>query len=377
MVVYLFLCLFFFSVSETLRNIAYPYLLENFQISSILAGIFFTLPTLLNIFVGKTLFYWVKKIKIKNFLPLCLLLVGFGILCFLYSFFIKPSFILILFSTFFWGLGIGGIFFMIHILLPYSVKNTSFSYNKISSLFQSTFALGSLLVPLTLTVINSQWWILLLALSFCYFVLVFPLFKSSFDYSQIQVSKGSTWLTTTKTKYLVSSILGLAITSEVLIASRMPLFFTMNGYSSQQINLCVFAFFSLMLLGRILGSFIKLSPSQVIRFLWGTSLFSLSFILLGIFVHPFFFPATGIFISLFFPYFVSWIQETFKSEQEAAITYCLFTMSLFLLIGHFLMSVLVEFFGSYSILLVALAYIVNLVLLFILIQKKEYNGKRN
>lgn len=140
--------------------------------------------------------------------------------------------------------------------------------------------------------------------------------------------------------------LGFYVVAEVLIATRLVLYLTRQfGFDTAQASYYLTAFFVLMLMGRLLFTFVHFavfSNRQIVRLclLGATFVFTV-----GLFVSPLLLVLSGVFMGPVFGVSIDYASEVFKSGVATALSKILALQALLIVGMHYLVGVLSQYFG--------------------------------
>lgn len=144
---------------------------------------------------------------------------------------------------------------------------------------------------------------------------------------------------------LAAFILGAYVLAEIMVSSRLALFITRYlNQSVEEASLMVTFFFILLLSGRMLMAFIQL-PFSVSSQMKASLISSLVLVLLGISGWVYGLVLAGLTMAPFYPLIMTYISKKFHRSLESAISKAMAAQSLLVVLMHFLVGYLSDFFG--------------------------------
>ena len=152
-----------------------------------------------------------------------------------------------------------------------------------------------------------------------------------------------------KVAAIISIVLILFISSPApylkILSSIFQFLWPINEEVSQSY---LASFFGLMTLGRVIFVFLRVKLTNQILLMLSLSL-SLLFIILGATTDPIFLSLVGLTMSIYFPCALDFISESFPKRINQALPFVLNIVAIKLLIAHFLVGVITDYFGDFSI----------------------------
>lgn len=161
---------------------------------------------------------------------------------------------------------------------------------------------------------------------------------------------------------LYSALLSLYVVGELVISTRLPLLMTREYGVSGEIGAWYLSgFFAFLLLGRLIFSFVTISPLKIFVAYRIVLISTLVILLAGWKIHPLFFCVTGLFLAPFFAMTMDLIARVHSTRADAAMSQAIAVMSLFTVVMHNLVGFLTDRFGIWFALMVCpLAFILAL-----------------
>jgi fucose permease len=147
-------------------------------------------------------------------------------------------------------------------------------------------------------------------------------------------------------------LIALYVVAEVGLSTRLPQLLERHwGWASEPAALCLSAFFALLLAGRAAFALFRF-PGASGRWMIASAAVSLCLCLLGLFVHPAALAACGLTMSVFFPVFMSWLQDRFGGSAQRMIASAIAAVGVALVLSHFGVGLLTDAVGIRNALLV-------------------------
>lgn len=328
---------------ENSRGVIYSSFIDFYNLKS--GHLLFTISSLFSLIATLFSNLWLTKKGVFTLTKLAFSILS--ICSFLFYFIISYELSINYFYTVnaFYGLAIGALSITLNSLVSEnaSLENSS----RLLSGLHSMYGLASLIAPIfvyQLFSLNSSIEkIFLIQAIFSVMILFVFLFvenkeenkdKSllSFKYKKAEL----------KLFFPIGLCIGLYVSSEVLISSRMSIFLIHKlSFSKEKAALYVSCFFLFLFLGRLVFSFIKIRMSKI-SMLKISMIFSLVFIILGIWFHPFFLCVSAFSMSYFFPYYMSYIGDHFKEVEKDLFSKSMNFVGLLLFITHWTYGIISE-----------------------------------
>jgi len=347
LIIIAYLGMFSFGLYDNSRGPVYPSILKDFNILPSLGSWIFVLSSLAGLctsLVGNTwlkLFGTFRSMQVSFFMQiLAALFMGlsgqFG-----YHFY------LLLLSSFAFGISSGILSICANIMISQSVDVTS--RRRTLSGLHSMYGLASLLAPM---LINMSYSSDLKWNQFFYLIICIPslaLLLSCWLKNPIPLVTSRDKTATQKTGFRAivfpSFLFGIYVASEIIVSSQLVYFLeTTHHYDKSVANYYLSLFFLTLLLGRLTFTIIKL-PLKSHHWLLISLLSSLVLFMLGLMVHPIFLPMLGLTQSFFYPCAMDWLYEKYRHLADVLIPYIMTSISLALIIMHFMVGLLSAYWG--------------------------------
>ncbi len=137
------------------------------------------------------------------------------------------------------------------------------------------------------------------------------------------------------------------VVAEILVSSRLALYMrTYFNMDLEHSSLYVTYFFLFLLIGRILFA-VKSFTLSIKNQLNGALFFSLFFILLGLYIHPFFLALTGLAMAPLYPLLVAYISEQTGNQKRTFITFAISFQSLCVITMHLGVGFITDLYGLF------------------------------
>ncbi len=360
-----YFCLFCLGLIDNSRGPLYPDILKYFQISTKEGALIFSLASLSSLLTAYRSKKWLVQMNLITASRLGLVLFFISCVAMGLSPASTTGFWFFLLASVLLGAGLGIISICINLIIN---QTSSESYRRrIFAGLHSMYGVASLSAPFIIKFLLSfavSWREYFLALSLVplFFLAVFyylrPIQASIVADRPLQIPRSHL-------SYMAIMISGY-ICGEVLISSRLVMYLMqVKKYSFADASTYLSYFFSLLLIGRLLFSVIHLEISNrnILRVMMIGSLLSL---ILGILYWPFLLFISGIFMSIFFPFSLDWIAQSYGRQGDEIIAHIMVVVSAALVAIHYVFGLISQWLGpSMAIYLVpALHFLVLYILQF-------------
>lgn len=340
--------LFTIALVENARGPTYTFIIDQYGISTKTASLIFTVTSILGFLVNLTAKYWLGRISLKllfriscAFISLSALGIGFG----LYT---QLSFHLLLIFYALFGIAFASLSINMNILVK---EGSNDRYRKkIFSGLHSMYGIASFLAPLGLNLFIS----LDISYSLYFVALSLPplllfLGAKKLDCDRPIFDKGLRKnVPGIQIRFLYGSLLGLYVSGEVFMSSRIPLFLErVEGLSPVDANFYLSLFFLFLLTGRLLFSFISLTEN-LFKYLYTSLILSLGFFAIGVWLNPVGYSLCGLSMSIFFPFMMELMARRFKDTFAYMSSSSLTFVGGGLILMHFIVGQLNELIGFYA-----------------------------
>lgn len=338
-----YLSLFSISFIDNGKSAVYPFILEDFQVSSSKGSIIFSLPSLFSLLVNVTSKFWLPALGIVNGARASLFVVSLGTFLLYYANTVMNFNVVILASVL---VGVG--FAMLSLCMNLLIAKGTLPQNRkrFYSGLHSVYGIASFIAPLLLNLIfslNLKWSFYFLALFFIPIVLI----ATSYFFLQADMQENSSL----KGKLIIplpfgkrfpfGFCLGLYVTTEVLLSSRLVHYLkSVKHFSTTDSNYYLSLFFIFLTLGRLAGSVFNFKFHNIIILRISLALTFIA-LLLGIYVHPYFLPFSSLFMSIFYPTYMDYLAGTFNEGTEFMLSSVMTYIGVILAFFHW-------FFGYFS-----------------------------
>ncbi len=365
------LCLVGLSLIDNGRGPAYPDILDFFKIGSSTGSWMFSLATIFSLLTYLTARFWLPRLKALNGARTGQFVLGISSAMLAISG-QTMSLPLLLISSCVMGIGVGLTSSTMNLLV---IKGTLPDVRrKYLSGLHAVYGFSSLMAPLILSgflLLGMSW------IAFFYFtaVVCFVVLLSSFSSRASKMERGDDSSTTQKgplgAKLLICLMLGLYVSSEIALSSRLPLYLHLHHNMSIEVAgnyLSLFFFF--LMCGRLLFAFKHFNISN--EKLMGLSLFSsLILFTLGHYISPLFYPLIGLANGPFFPTTIDTISKRFKESSDDMITWAFAAIGMIMSAMHIGFGQITDHFGvETAFLLIPILAIASLLSLVVLNMKR-------
>lgn len=338
--------LFAMAMIDNSRGVSYPIILKDMDLGTRWGSLIFTLSSLSGLIGNLTSKYWLARIGANKAIRICIWIliigsVGIGLSKILNS----PAFLY--FASFFIGFGFAGSAVTMNILVA---KGTPEKYRRrFLSGLHSVYGFGSLISPLIFTYVLSEginWWTFYFILALLPFIIYLPTLALNEEPALEKQKKALVAPIGAKVRGLYGACLGLYVSSEILISSRL-VYYLENVWSFDTLNsgraLSIY-FFSLML-GRVLFAMFHLHLKNKVLLLISLVLTQIV-IVLGIVFNPWILCFSGFTMSWFFPTCMDWVSERFPRGGDFMMASSLSSMNVCLVFFHWFYGQLNQTIGA-------------------------------
>lgn len=340
-----FISMFLLGFGDNLRGPIFPEIIKDFHLSDTEASWYFALSSLMAFFGS----YWIRKYKttyhLSHFLNLGVLFIG---LAFLFKGITLYTPVLMV-GVIFFGLSMGLLGVCQNNLTVYATNDSNRS--KTLSFLHSMYGLSALLSPMYIAVLSPIPWQKIVV----YFSFI-PILFFIFNYFKIEKNKelflkqvihdqeDHTVTSLNLKDKMICFVISFYVLTEIMLGSRLALFMRRYfDFTLEQSSLVVTALFVFLLLGRL---FYSLRPPKIaIKVqLLGSLVLSFALIMLGVFVHPYFFVVTGFTMAPFYPMAISFISELNPKYASKIVTMTIAIQAIFIVSMHLIVGKLTDLY---------------------------------
>ncbi|MBN8536506.1 MAG: MFS transporter [Deltaproteobacteria bacterium] len=334
LIVVSYVSLFILGFSDNLRGPLFPEIIKYFHVNDTLGAAYFAVTSLVSFFAS----YYIRKRKDTYFL---LQVLNLGVLAIGVSFLIQSfsqNFLVLILGVFFLGISFGFLGVSQNNLVIQGSKPHSRS--RMLTGLHSMYGISSLLSPLFVASFGFLGWknILLISslLSFLFFVIVYYLNskrKKMFREGQAQNNKEIHPHLQWKEK-TICFVISLYVVAEIMLGTRLALFMRRYFDSSlEESSFYVTLMFVFMMIGRLIVSFYP--PKWPLKIqLVGSLISSISFLILGMYLNPFFMVLCGFTMAPFYPLALSYISELNPQKSSEIVSTTIAIQALFVVLMH-------------------------------------------
>lgn len=362
-------------LTDNIRGPLYPDIVEYFNLNQTQGSLFFILSSLFGAFGTLLAKYLLSKFRIQTTHGFGLLVMSAGMA--LMS--ISNNFNFFLLSTAIFGLSMGIMGTMQNFMVA-EFSDLPLRRRLLSGL-HSMYGLASFMAPVLVSLMaknNYSWknvflYSALVPLIIAVLSFVKKMNTASFENIQKERSESPQIKSKVKFEYLILAfILTGYVVAEIMISARMAYFLKVNNQFDLSLrNFYVTAFFALLLIGRIIFTFVELKLNLK-KQLMVSAFFSILFLVLGIHLEPFFLVLSGLSMAPFYPMMVTYISELYPHDKDQVLVVCLFIQSLGIVFMHMAVGILTDYFNPQIAMMVGPFFLLVSLLLF-LFQKQNIN----
>jgi len=342
-----YLGMFSFGLYDNSRGPIYPSILKNFNILPSVGSWIFVFSSLAGLCTTLVGHVWLKRLGTYksmqvSFFMQVLASLFMGLSCqFGYHFYF------ILLSSFAFGVSSGILSICANIMISHSVDVAT--RRRTFSGLHSMYGLASLLAPVLINICylsNIEW------NQYFYLMIFIPgltLILSFFLKTPTHIhTPGINHLVPRASFKIIifpSFLFGIYVASEIIVSSQLVYFLEVSHHFTKPTsNYYLSLFFLTLLLGRLTFTVIKL-PFKSLHWLFISLISSLVLFMMGLWVHPIFLPLLGLTQSFFYPCAMDWLYEKHQSLADSIVPYIMTSISLSLIIMHFMVGLLAVYFG--------------------------------
>lgn len=331
-----YLSLIVFGICDNSRGPLYSSIMTEFQIDNSSGALFFSLGSLAGLLTGISSIFFIDKVNKKYLWLFSSLGLSGTFIVIAKSSTIHQVFL----GSFLFGVTAGLLGILPNAIVP--KVTTIHNRQRILSGLHSMYGISSLVAPSFIAFLlasNFSWRQSFEVIAFAPFLLfVFLLFcpQHFFEVKEYGVDDNRFDYKILFNRKLLNLcfVLSFAVMAEVLISSRLVYYLEITkGLQTQVASIYLTYFFLFLLLGRVLFSIVrfKIILDQQIYILIISSVF---FIILGHFLHFFYFSVAGFFIAPLYPLISTKLSETFSFKVDKIMSFAVSINSLSLASMH-------------------------------------------
>lgn len=377
-IIFSYLSLFLLGLSDNIRGPLLSEIMSRYSLNHTQASFIFVTSSSMGFLASLVANKLINKYSILKVLSFsCVILsVGFSLV------FFSNSYLIFLFGIALFGISMG--FMAVSQNLMGSLSASGASRSKVISGLHSMYGLSSLLAPiLVVTVVSlfSLWQYTFLIIAFLSLTLALPIYlvTSSSDqriddscivestHGEVAYSSFYIW----RDSLILASYVG----AEILVSSRIATFSkeAFHYNLNEAANLTSLFFISL-LSGRIVFTFFK-SPLPLKLTLNLSLLISIVLLILGLKFDPKFLALTGLSMSFYYPFCISFLSEKYSKNMNRIISSAMILQSLVIVLMHLLVGHFSDLFGVKNALFLGVIFLlVPVVILFFEKKSEVSNG---
>lgn len=246
---------------------------------------------------------------------------------------------------------------------------------KVLSGLHSMYGLSSFVAPFVVTyamIRFSDWrYSFLIVALFCVVIIVSLLFSRERPSPVEEDLAPTTPYKATLRSWFDGLTLALYVGAEILVSSRIASFSRENfNYDFAQASQLVSYFFAFLLAGRLFFMFFQ-SPLSTKNSLFLSLILSLIFLYLGLEFHPLWLALTGLSMSLFYPFIITYLSEKYQTHVSQVISKALILQSICIVLMHLGVGLLSDGLGLKKALMVGYAFLAIPILLLLTSKEKS------
>ena len=349
-IIFAFLSLFLLGLSDNIRGPLFPEILIFFKLSSTEGSFSFAMTSGAAFLASFVSMYYLRRYSISSLLALGVFVLFLGMVIMGVS----PSFTFFILGSFSLGLSFGFMGVAQNLLVSESIEPENQA--KALSGLHAMYGFASFLSPIVATqttVFFGNWrfaFISASALCFiflCAMMFVRPLPAFSIIKKNMNDPESVQKKISKKTLFFICGVIGFYVVAEILVSTRLAQY--MRNYFQmdlQQSSQYVTYFFLFLLSGRLFFAFKKIN--MPIKMQMNISLIAaVVFLVLGLYVHPFFLALVGLGMSPYYPLSIAYISEFTGEHKRIFITYAMSFQSLAVIAMHLGVGYLTDHWGLF------------------------------
>ncbi|MCT4641800.1 MAG: MFS transporter [Bacteriovoracaceae bacterium] len=312
-----FLALFCVGLIDNSRGPIYPELLSLFNVTTSNGSLIFSISALSSFVTTVVSKFWLYRFRVLSLTYFALVLMGVSTLMMGLVIKYAPYFSNFLIFSAFFGISIGILSITLNVIIN---KNSNKDTNRrLFSALHSMYGLSSFLSPFIFSFIftySLDWKFYFISLGLLPLMIAFYFFMKLKKLPLSSEQKVGNVSIPLGLVIKLGIVISFYVASEVLVSSRMVLFLTKKwNFSNDDASGFLSIFFLLLLGGRVLFAMKDFNIKS--KNLLLTSLMtSILCCILGIFIFPIFLPVSAIFMSYFFPCFMSFLSSEYHYFSE-------------------------------------------------------------
>ncbi len=333
-----YILLLFQSVLDNSRGPIYPEILSDFKIDAARGSWIFALASLSGLLANLTTRWWLPKIEAIHGTHIALILLTIS--SYLFGSSLQYGTYILDLSSILMGFGMGMGNVTMNILIARGTKE-EFRRQFFSGL-HSVYGIGSLSAPLILNIFlanQGTWSLFFQYLSIIPFLILITSLINTSRYQHASLDRTiikQKLSAPAKLRERISygSVFGFYVASEIVISTRLVLYFTTeHSISLEQSRTSLSLFFLLLLLGRLLFTILPIKGSSQ-RWLIASCCTSLCIYFASILTTPYLLPLLGLSMSLFYPVAMDWLSKKFPTGFDWMTASVQTSVSLILVLMH-------------------------------------------
>lgn len=340
LIVISYLSLFSLGLADNLRGPVFPQIIDYFQVNNTLGSLFFGLSSAFGLIGSLSPQILLRYFDRVGCLRISLFLLSISL--FVIGSAVSFYFLLVGSAIFGFSLGLMGVFQNSLV----SLGSPPEKRQQMLSGLHAMYGLASMLAPLLVATIyqrTNEW------RSSFYIAALIPICSLVYSYfikypqlQPIQVQEKQKmrwpeiWLATAFSSYVFA---------EIMVSTRLALVMQkVHLWSPANASIFVTGFFVMMLIGRLGFTFIRFQWDLRVQLMisLGASIIGL---LLGTFIHPYFFFFVGLTMAPFYPMGVAYLSETFPQRIDQAISTMMVIQGMFVVMMHLSIGKLTDLIG--------------------------------
>ncbi len=360
-----------FGFSDNVRGPTFPAILAEYKLSDSMGALFFSLGAFSSFLSGMTTRIFLGGVSPFLLNRISLAAIGFGLM----GISLAPNYYLVLLFSLLLGSGMGTLGISVNLIIESEAPTEKL--RRLMSGLHGCYGLAALFAPAWVAFayqVNMDWHQILLYASFGSLSVLLASFFIKKRPVEMQNEAKASPLTLKEHfhQFLFALIMSFYVSSELTASSRLALYMQRHeGYNGIDAAHYVTLFFIFLFIGRLIFTLqIRLSDPAVIL---GSSLLSIFFWLLGLWLHPFFITLTGLSLAPIFPVSMTYARTIYGHRFRGVTALTLSLISLFLVVMHQCIGWLTDLWNIH----VAMHFAVLMLIFHILLFKmrEKYFGK--
>lgn len=351
-------CMFVLGLADNIRGPLFPELISFFNLTNAAGSLSFAAASTAALFGTVLSSFILKKAHLDRLLAFSIFMMFLGLLIKA----VAPNFGVYIVGALAFGYGMGSSAVAYSFLITENISEAIRS--RVLSGLHALYGLSSLLAPFLAS--QSPHWFenspqlaflttwrsaFFMTSFFTLIVLTLVLLvkaQPKFEFTKIENSSGLSNPKNRKTLFMLGIFFAAYVGAEILVSTRLALYMrTYFNMNLEQSSSYVTYFFVFLLIGRLFFAFKTLSYKLKTQMNMSLGL-SLTFLLAGLYIHPFLLVLTGLTMAPFYPLAVLYISDITGVHKRKYLTFVMSVQSLLVIFMHIGVGYLTDAFGLFK-----------------------------